>query len=211
MLATMRLIFTTLLLGCAAACGATESGAPHDGTGGETSGPRASGGEPAVPSGAGGMPAGTGGAASGGGHGTLDQDCDQIVGEDAPTAVNETAIKNGMGGAASLHENAVCGCNGNAYEFVELIEGGLDPYHYCLVPAGQFGCGEGACTLGEEYCAGLADHSNTSVIQSHDCVSIPDECAGEESLCDCLSADPQCREVEVEGQTATYVLNIIPH
>lgn len=96
----------------------------------------------------------------------------------------------GMGGAsnAAPDPSGRCACDGTYFtEEAEAIASGLelDPFDYCEVPPGYFGCGEHQCVVGEEVCFSLLSHAGNPE-DGFSCVAPPEACAGVAGdPCDC--------------------------
>jgi hypothetical protein len=78
----------------------------------------------------------------------------------------------------------VCGCDGKSHakgpcpgELTYQIDTRPDS---CKPAAGTFFCGDGACTIGAQYCV----EGDTSV----DCLDLPANCMGAQATCACLGA-----------------------
>jgi hypothetical protein len=80
--------------------------------------------------------------------------------------------------------STVCGCDGKSHA-IGPCPGDL-PFQIdtrpgsCPAAAGTFWCGDGACTIGGQYCV----EGNMSV----DCVELPPDCLDAQATCACLEA-----------------------
>lgn len=85
-----------------------------------------------------------------------------------------------------VEEQPVCGCDGVVYQspcLAQRVGVTVTGAGRCDAPPDHFGCGQGYCAIGAEYCRG---ESLGGEAPTYSCAPIPAECAGQPS-CDCLS------------------------
>ena len=83
----------------------------------------------------------------------------------------------------------ICGCDGKSHAAGPCPGGTLQTDKRpgaCPVAAGKFLCGDGACTVGTEYC--------TEGLTGVSCVALPVSCGGAQANCACLKTAgvPSC-------------------